>query len=310
MAAADYGQGGRSAWGRRLREILVTGGKGQLGTELRRHPWPAGWDVVAVDVDELDLTDTTGIAALVASRPWAAVISGAAYTAVDKAEGDPVTAWTVNAVAPAAFALACATADVPLLQVSTDYVFDGSKPGGWEVDDPTGPLNVYGATKLGGELAVRTACKRHAIVRTSWVISAHGANFVKTMLRLGGERQQIDVVSDQYGAPTGAADLAAALAIIAMRIADDPTIAGTWHFSNAGATTWYDVARETFVQAARHGFPAPKITAITTADYPVPAARPAYSLLSHAAITRDFGIVPRPWQEAVADIVDELYREE
>ena len=291
-----------------MREILVTGGNGQLGTELRRFAWPDGWGIVAVDVDELDLTDTAGIAALVASRPWAAVISGAAYTAVDRAESDVTTAWAINALAPAAFAQSCGKADIPLVQVSTDYVFDGSKPGGWEVGDPVGPLNVYGASKLGGELAVTTGCKRHAIVRTSWVVSAHGNNFVKTMLRVGAERDRLTVVDDQHGAPTAAADLAAALATIAMRMADDQTIAGTWHFSNAGSTTWAGFAREIFAQAAKHGGPSPDVAPITTADYPVPAVRPTHSQLSHAAITRDFGIIPRPWQEPLTEIIDELYR--
>lgn len=291
-----------------MREILVTGGNGQLGTELRRYAWPNGWSVTAVDVDELDLTDTAGIAALVASKPWAAVISGAAYTAVDKAESDQVTAWAINALAPAAFAQACAKADIPLLQVSTDYVFDGSKPGGWEVGDPVGPLNVYGASKLGGELAVASGCKRYAIVRTSWVVSAHGNNFVKTMLRVGAERDRLTVVDDQHGAPTAAADLAAALAKIAVRMTEDASLAGTWHFSNAGLTTWAGFAREIFAQAAAHGGPAPEVAPITTADYPVPAARPQHSRLSHAAITRDFGIAPRPWQEALADIIAELHR--
>ena len=289
-------------------EVLVTGGNGQLGTELRRYAWPDGWGVVAVDVEELDLTDTAGIAALVASKPWAAVISGAAYTAVDKAENDQVTAWAINALAPAAFAQACGTADIPLLQVSTDYVFDGSKSGGWEVGDPVGPLNVYGASKLGGELAVQTGCKRHAIVRTSWVVSAHGNNFVKTMLRVGAERDRLTVVDDQHGAPTAAADLAAALAQMAMKMADDDSISGTWHFSNAGLTTWAGFAREIFAQVTRHGGPSPEVAPITTADYPVPATRPQHSQLSHAAILRDFGISPRPWQEALAAILDELHR--
>lgn len=289
-----------------MNTILVTGANGQLGTELRRYRWPDGWGVHAVDQDTLDLTDTAAIAALVASRRWAAVINGAAYTAVDKAESDTVTAWAVNALAPAAFAQACREADVPLVQVSTDYVFDGTKPGGWAVDDPVGPLNVYGASKLGGELAVRTGAPRHAIVRTSWVVSAHGHNFIKTMLRLGAERDRLAVVDDQHGAPTGAADLAAALATIAMRMSADASLAGIWHFTNAGETTWAGFARAIFASAQRHGGPSPEVAGITTADYPVPATRPAHSRLSHATLTRDFGIVPRDWRAALDDIIDEL----
>jgi len=290
-----------------MKQILVTGGNGQLGTELQRFAWPDGWQVVATDADDLDLTDLPAVAAKVAERPWAAVISAGAYTAVDKAESDVVTAWAVNALAPAALAQACAAADIPIVQVSTDYVFDGAKAGAWEVDDPVAPLGVYGASKLGGELAVATAAPRHAIVRTAWVVSAHGNNFVKTMLRVGAERDELRVVADQHGSPTAAADLAAALATIAMRLADDPAApTGTYHFSNAGPTDWHGFATEIFAQAAARGRSAPRVIGITTAEYPTPARRPANSLLSHVAITRDYGIVPRPWQQALADILDEL----
>ncbi|UZK65037.1 dTDP-4-dehydrorhamnose reductase [Sphingomonas sp. M1-B02] len=291
-----------------MKQILVTGAKGQLGTELRRAVLPEGWEVVGFGSAELDLNDLQAIATTVASRKWAAVINAAAYTAVDRAESDVVAAWQVNALAPAAFAAACQAADIPLIQVSTDYVFDGEKPGSWEVDDPVGPRSVYGASKLGGELAVRTGCHRHAIVRTSWVVSAHGANFVKTMLRVGAERDQLKVVDDQHGAPTSAHDLAAALIQIARRLVEVPNLQGTWHFSNAGETSWYGFARAIFDQAGAHGGPAPELLPIASADYPVPARRPANSLLSHAALTRDFGIVPRPWTEALSDILAELYR--
>ncbi len=290
-----------------MKQILVTGGKGQLGTELTRFAWPEGWEAVGIDIDDLDLTDTAAIAAKVAEHPWAVVISGGAYTAVDKAESDVVTAWAVNALAPAALAEACHRAGIPIVQVSTDYVFDGSREGAWEVDDPVAPLGVYGASKLGGELAVRTGCPRHVIVRTAWVVSAHGNNFIKTMLRVGADRPSLSVVDDQHGSPTSAADLAAALATIAMRLVDDPAApTGTYHFSNAGAVTWCGFAREIFAQAATHGGPSPAVTAITTADYPTPATRPANSLLSHTAITRDYGIRPRVWQEALSDILDDL----
>lgn len=290
-----------------MRQILVTGGNGQLGTELRRYPWPEGWEVVAVDIDELDLRDTAAIAAMVASRPWATVISGGAYTAVDRAESDQVTAWAVNALAPAAFAAACRTADIPLLQVSTDYVFDGAKQGRWLPDDPIGPLGVYGASKLGGELAVATGCVRYAIVRTSWVVSAHGANFVKTMLRVGAERDALTVVDDQYGAPTAAKDLAAALATIALRMADDRSApSGTFHFSNAGETTWCGFARAIFEGAAARGGPTAAVTPILTEEYPTPARRPINSLLDHHAIGAAYGVTPQDWRIALDDILDEL----
>ncbi|WP_322966099.1 dTDP-4-dehydrorhamnose reductase [Sphingomonas fuzhouensis] len=290
-----------------MRELLVTGANGQLGRELQRVNLPEGWRVVALDRSTLDLTDPAAITAKVAERPWAAVINGAAYTAVDKAEHDQVAAWQVNALAPAAFASACATANVPLVQVSTDYVFPGDRDGAWGVDDPVAPLGVYGASKLGGELAVRTSGARHAIVRTAWVVSAHGHNFVKTMLRVGAERETLRVVADQHGSPTSAADLADILVRIAVRLADDanaPT--GTFHFSNAGATTWAGFAEEIFRQSGVRGGASAKVEGITTAEYPTPARRPANSLLDHDAIERAYGITPRAWHDALSDILDEL----
>ena len=204
-----------------MRHVLVTGAAGQLGTELQRLAWPGGWMVTGVDVAELDLTDTAAVAAGIAERRWAAVINAAAYTAVDRAESEAAAAWAVNALAPAVLAQGCREADIPIVQVSTDYVFDGEKRGAWEIDDRPDPLSVYGASKLGGEFAVRTSGARHAIVRTAWVVSAHGGNFVKTMLRLGAGRERLSVVADQRGSPTSAADLATALMTIALRLADD-----------------------------------------------------------------------------------------
>ena len=290
-----------------VKQILVTGGNGQLGTELKRHAWPDGWAVTAIDIDELDLRDAAAITAMVASQPWAAVISAGAYTAVDKAESDVVTAWAVNAMAPAAFAESCAKAGIPIIQVSTDYVFDGARNGAWEVTDPVAPLGVYGASKLGGELAVRTSGARHAIVRTAWVVSAHGNNFIKTMLRVGASNPTLRVVDDQRGSPTSATDLAAALAKITMRLVEDLTApTGTYHFSNAGAVTWAGFAREIFAQSAVRGGASAEVQGITTAEYPTPATRPANSLLSHDAIIRDYSIHPPAWQTALGNILDEL----
>ncbi|WP_395392892.1 dTDP-4-dehydrorhamnose reductase [Novosphingobium sp. BL-8A] len=287
--------------------ILITGADGQLGTELQRCTWPEGWEVVAVGRHTLDLRDTAAIAAKVAERDWAAVINGAAYTAVDKAESDIVSAWAINAMAPAAFGEACAKAGIPFVQVSTDYVFAGNKAGAWEVDDPVAPLGVYGASKLGGELAVRTSGARHAIVRTAWVVSAHGHNFIKTMLRVSEGRDTLSVVDDQHGSPTSAADLAQALMTITVRLVEDESApTGTFHFSNAGTVTWAGFATEIFRQSGERGGPTANVAPITTADYPTPARRPANSLLSHNAICNGYSITPRPWPEALSDILDEL----
>ncbi len=290
-----------------MRQVLVTGGAGQVGTELARFAWPEGWEAVTIDRAECDLADPAAIAAVVGSRDWAAIISAGAYTAVDKAESDIVAAWAINALAPAALAAAAQEKGIPIVHVSTDYVFPGDREGAWEVDDPVAPLGVYGASKLGGELAVRTSGARHAIVRTAWVVSAHGNNFVKTMLRVGADRPSLRVVADQHGSPTSAADLAATLATLAMRLVEDASApTGTYHFSNAGPTDWHGFAEEIFRQSAARGGPSPSVEPIASSEYPTPAKRPANSLLSHRAIERDFGIHPRGWQTALGDILDEL----
>lgn len=290
-----------------MKKIMLTGANGQLGQELQRCAWPGDWRVVPFQRDDLDLADPAAIAAAVAADDWAIVINCAAYTAVDKAETDIAIAWMVNAMAPAAFAQACVTATIPLIQISTDYVFDGQRTGAWDVHDPVAPMNVYGASKLGGELAVRTSGVRHAIIRTAWLVSPHGNNFVKTMLRLAQSNDRLRVVADQRGSPTSAADLARAIMAVAVRLVDDaqaPT--GTFHFSNAGETNWADFAGEIFRQSGARGGTTAGIDPITTAQYPTPAHRPANSLLSTEAITTAYGLVPRPWDEALGDILDEL----
>lgn len=317
VGAAGSGQGGRAPRCRSLmgpQGILITGGTGQLGTELLRRDWPAEFEAVAIGSDDLDFRDTYSIDEAVANghlgQPWAAIINGAAYTAVDKAESEPLEAWRINALAPAALSVACARNNIPLVHVSTDYVFGGSKMSAWEVDDPLGPLNVYGASKLGGELAVRTSGARHAIVRTSWVVSAHGKNFVKTMLQLASSRSRLGIVADQRGSPTSAADLASALMAITLALAKNESAGeGVFHFSNAGSTTWAEFAAEIFRQSALRAGPSAEVDAISTLDFPTPARRPQNSLLSHSAITDAFGLVPRPWQDALADILDELIGE-
>lgn len=289
-----------------MREILLTGGSGQVGTEIIRQA-PAGLNIVAPGRAQLDMADAEAIAALVASRSWAAVINCAAYTAVDKAETEVVAAWRVNALAPAALARASAEADIPLIHVSTDYVFDGSKAGFYVETDPVAPVGVYGASKEGGEQAVRTANPRHVILRTAWVVSPHGSNFVKTMLRLAETRSELNVVDDQHGCPTSAADIAATVLAIAERMiedADAPT--GTYHFVNEGEATWCEFARAIFTAAQAHGLAPPTVHPIPSSAYPTPARRPANSRLSTEKLRRDYAIAPRPWPAALAEIMAAL----
>ena len=288
------------------RAILLTGGGGQVGTEFQRLA-PEGFEIVAPGRDRLDIADPDSIAAFVASRPWACVINSGAYTAVDKAQSDPVTAWRVNALGPVAFAWATAEAGVPLIQLSTDYVFDGSKSSPYVEDDPVGPVSVYGASKEAGEQAVRTGNPRHVILRTAWVVSPHGSNFIKTMLRLAETRDHLTVVDDQHGCPTSAGDIARALAVIATRLADDAEApVGTYHFVNSGEATWCGFAREIFRLAEAGGRTVPAVEGIPTSGYPTPARRPANSRLDTAKLTRDFGVEPRAWRTAVSEVVETL----
>lgn len=291
-----------------MMDILVLGGAGQVGTELQALSWPEGVRIHAPGRAGLDITDAAAVAAALDVRTYSAVINTAAYTAVDKAESDIAAAWRLNALAPAILAAATSPKGIPLVQVSTDYVFAGTKPAGaYAPDEPIDPQSVYGASKAGGEMAVRTGNPRHAIVRTAWVVSPHRGNFVKTMLRLAAERDGLTVVDDQHGCPTSAADLAAALSAIALRMAGDETApTGTFHMVNAGATTWCGFAQAIVAGGARRGGRSIPVTGIPTSAYPTPARRPANSRLSSESLTEAFGIVPRAWQAALDDLLDVL----
>ncbi|CAO4168254.1 dTDP-4-dehydrorhamnose reductase [Methylorubrum populi] len=288
-------------------DILILGGAGQVGTELQACPWPEGVRVHAPDRASLDITDEAALAAALDERSYAAVINPAAYTAVDKAESDVAAAWRLNALAPAILATETRKRNIPLVHVSTDYVFDGSNEDFYAPDAPVNPTSVYGASKAAGEMAVRATNPRHAIVRTAWVVSPHRGNFVKTMLRLAGERDRLTVVDDQHGCPTSAADLAAALATIALRLAgDEDAPTGTFHCVNDGATTWCGFARAIVAGAAKRGGRAIPVEGIPTSAYPTPAKRPANSRLSTQSLTDAYGIAPRPWEAALDDILDRL----
>jgi dTDP-4-dehydrorhamnose reductase len=284
------------------RSILLFGGSGQVGLELRDLRWADDVTLVAPSRTEADITDGPTVSALVADGPWTAVINAAAWTAVDAAEDAAADAFAANAVGPAILADATRRHGVPLIHVSTDYVFDGRKSGAYEEDDRTAPLGVYGASKLAGEEAVRTGNPRHVIVRTAWVYGRYGKNFVRTMLRLAAERDTVRVVDDQHGTPTLAADLAAALAAIALR-PDLGERSGVYHFANRGETTWCGLAREAFALSAARGGPSAGVEPITTAEYPTPARRPANSRLATGKIERELGIVPRRWEAALGELI-------
>ena len=288
-------------------DILVLGGAGQVGTELQAYAWPEGVTVHAPDRAALDITDAEAVARRVAERPWGAVINTAAYTAVDKAEAEPVAAWRLNALAPAILAAETARHGIPLVHVSTDYVFDGARAGAYRPEDPIAPRSVYGASKAGGELAVRAGNPRHAILRTAWVVSPHRGNFVKTMLRLAAERDRLTVVDDQHGCPTAAADFAAALARVALRMADDPdALTGTFHCVNAGTTTWHGFAEAIVAGSAARGGRKVAVAGIPTSAYPTPARRPANSVLSTESLEAAYGIAMPPWQASLDTILDRL----
>jgi dTDP-4-dehydrorhamnose reductase len=291
-------------------DILITGGAGQVGLELARAEWPSHVRLHLPTRAELDLGDIEAVRSAFAATPFKAVINSGAYTAVDKAETEVAAAFAANAMGPAILAEATRAAGVPLIQVSTDYVFDGSGERDYAETDPVGPLGVYGASKLAGEVAVTTGNPRSVVMRTAWVLSAHRASFLKTMLRLAADRPALRVVEDQEGCPTSARDIAEALRTITLRMIDDPDApTGVYHFVNAGSTTWAGLAREIMALSAARGGPSATVEGITTADYPTPARRPSNSRLDTFKITRDYGIAPRPWKDAVAEIVAELISE-
>ena len=290
-----------------MRTILVTGGQGQIGQELARHRWPDDVEVRLPSRQELDLSDHASIEPYVARLAPSAIINCAAYTAVDRAEDEPDIAYGVNARGAGWLGRAARIAGIPMVHVSTDYVFGTACTGFRDEDNPVGPLGVYGASKLAGEIAAAAACDRLVIVRTGWVVSPFGANFVTTMLRLAADRDEIGVVADQRGCPTGAGDVADALAAITLRMIGDPAAPlGLYHFVNAGEASWAELAEAVMEEAERNGVRRARIKPIATADFPTRAVRPADSRLDIRRIARDYGIAPRPWRPMIASTVAEL----
>jgi dTDP-4-dehydrorhamnose reductase len=286
--------------------LLLLGGRGQVGTELQALPLPRDVEVVAPDEGALDLTDHGELESVIAEGSWSAVINAAAYTDVDRAESEEAKALAVNGEAPARLAAATSQLGIPLVHISTDYVFDGRKGAPYVESDTPSPLNAYGRTKLAGEQGVATGNPRHLIVRTSWVYSPFRRNFVRTILRLASERDRLTIVADQRGCPTSAQDVANVCLSLALRCASNPESGpyGLYHFAGGGEATWHEFAMA-IVALAR--LPrAIEVVPIATEDYPTPAKRPADSRLDCGALDRDFQIKPRPWREALKDTLDRL----
>ncbi|WP_312318544.1 dTDP-4-dehydrorhamnose reductase [Stenotrophomonas sp.] len=297
-----------------MTKVLLFAASGQLGQELLRALAPLGTVVATTRSGQLadgtpcetaDFDQPDALAGLLDRvRPdW--VVNAAAYTAVDRAEQDGDAAWRANADTPGVIARWCAAAGVPLVHYSTDYVFDGQGTRPYREDDATAPLGVYGASKLAGEDAVRAAGGRHLIFRTAWVYAAHSANFLRTMLRVGAERDQLRVVADQVGTPTPAA----LIADVTAQVMQHPSrLSGIWHLTATGETSWHGFAEAIFGAAVAQGIlaRAPQVEAITSAEYPTPAKRPAYSHLDVSKLESDFGVSLPTWQQGLERVIAEL----
>ena len=282
-------------------KLLIIGSKGQLGSELAIKCKRNEFSYLALDLPEFNITDPSQVEKTLADFMPSIVINASAYTNVDKAETDPEIAFAVNSDGPAILAVSCNKKRIPIIHISTDYVFDGSKGQPYAESDPVSPLGVYGKSKEEGESKLRSILKQHIILRTSWLYGAYGNNFVKTMLRLGNEKEIIKVVSDQYGCPTCAADLAEAVMDISEQITPNLEIAwGTYHYCGLGITTWHKFAKEIFKIASQYqNYKVTSVEAITTAQYPTKAKRPPFSALDCGKIKNRFGINTKPWHESL-----------
>ena len=283
--------------------ILVLGGAGQLGQELVHAAASGGVALTALSRAEADIAAPADMRRALAHHRPSVVVNAAAYTKVDLAESEPEEARRANDTGPGVLADACAQAGIPLVHLSTDFVFDGRKEEPYVESDPVAPLSVYGRTKAAGEEAVRRAAPRHVILRTSWVYGAYGGNFLKTMLRLARERDELRVVADQHGAPTSTRDLARIILALAPRLAAGENVWGTYHFAGHGYTTWHGFADAIVAAAAPALGRRPAVMAITAAEYPAAARRPKNSRLDCALFERTFGLRARPWPEEMRDAV-------
>jgi len=289
-------------------KTLLTGAGGQVGWEIARRAAAHHISLEGFARNDLDITRLESIRQAMGRFRPDLVINAAAYTKVDLAESEPDAAIRVNRTGPGLLAEWCAGAGIPMIHISTDYVFDGRKNALYLETDPISPLGVYGRSKAEGEAEVRRRLSRHLIVRTAWVYGAHGSNFVKTMLRMGRERDQLRVVDDQSGCPTAASDIADAILTLARRINAGGEIPwGTYHYCGDGVISWHRFAVEIFRMARESGYPfSPEIEPIPSTEYPTPVRRPSFSALDTSLIGDMFGIYPRAWRESLAEVLKEI----
>lgn len=289
--------------------LLVIGAGGQLGRELMCRSPALGFSVTGVDIEQLDITEASAVMSTISELRPGIVVSAAAYTAVDHAEADKDAAFGINQSGTGHVAHACNDYGIPLIHISTDYVFDGEKGAPYHEDDRPHPLNVYGKSKLAGEREVKRLCAEHLIVRTSWLFSSHGQNFVKTMLRLGRGHETVRVVNDQFGCPTPAADLADTILRMSQAVLHNRVSAwGIYHYCGMGAVSWYDFAGAIFSSAEKYGpFALKSLQPINTSQFPAAAVRPRCTVLSCERIKTVFGIEQRPWTDGLHRVIQELY---
>lgn len=290
-------------------KILITGAQGQVGKELVTIANQQGFDVVAAGRNDLDITKLENIESYINVQQADIVINAAAYTAVDKAEEEQDFAYTINRDGAANLATVCAKKNIPLLHISTDYVFDGTKTIAYSESDEVSPLGIYGISKWQGEEGIRQYCPQHIILRVAWVFGAQGNNFVKTMLRLVKDRDEINVVADQFGGPSPAKDIAETLITLIEQYQKEKNLEwGTYHYCGVDKTNWCDFAKEIFKQAKDKGLIEKeiKVNAITTEQYPTPAKRPSNSMLDCSKIKNTFGIEMPNWKKALNQVLTEL----
>lgn len=286
--------------------ILVFGARGQLGRELVSLATARRIPVVGLSRADANIMDEYAVRAAIDMHRPATVVNAAGYSAVDRAEREPEAAMAANVTGPAVLAAACNDAAVPLVHLSSAYVFDGTKKGAYVETDRVAPLGVHGRTKAEGEAKVREAAKRHLILRTSWIYSVYGRNFLRTTLRLAMERDELRMVSDQFGCPTATIDLAEAILVAGRKLSEKASLAGTYHFAGTGATSWFGFAEEIVRRQAIFTGRAPKLIPITSAEYPGAAKRPANCELDSSKFFSAFGFRARPWQERVGEVVAQL----